>query len=138
MVYVLKLECDKYYVGYTLNFHRRMEEHFSGNGSLWTQKYSPIECVEVIHGFELEEKYTTLRYMEKYGSENVRGGPWCKVDMSIPSQEQEIKKLLTGSSTKKPKKSSKLSNFDQYMKSSKRKKPNRRMANTLTLIYTPT
>ena len=80
--YILKLESNKYYVGKTENIEQRMIDHYSGQGSKWTQLYSPIEILEIfpfIHKWQ--ESYITLITMKKYGIENVRGGPWCMINM---------------------------------------------------------
>ena len=36
MIYVLKLENDKYYVGSTLDFEHRYNQHKTGNGAKYT------------------------------------------------------------------------------------------------------
>ena len=40
IVYILKLKNSKRYVGYTNNYKKRMEKHFSGKGSQVTRKIS--------------------------------------------------------------------------------------------------
>jgi DNA primase len=40
-VYVLRLEDDCFYIGFSRNLDRRIKEHFSGNGSVWTKKHKP-------------------------------------------------------------------------------------------------
>ncbi len=75
MIYVLKLENNKWYVGKTRCLKRRLKEHFSGRGAKWTQLHAPLECVEI--SFIIDEKTMTLNYMKKYGWENVRGYCWC-------------------------------------------------------------
>lgn len=79
-VYVLKLENDKYYVGRSGNVKTRMKHHFESDGCEWTKLHKPISVVETIEncdGFD-EEKYM-LKYMSKYGIDNVRGGSVCQV-----------------------------------------------------------
>lgn len=53
----------------------RLESHFISNGSSWTKKYIPIKVIELIPDCDDydEDKYT-LKYMQKYGINNVRGG----------------------------------------------------------------
>lgn len=83
-VYVLKLACGKYYVGKTnLDVSARFQQHLRNYGSEWTSKYQPIKIEKVIKNADSfdEDKYT-LMYMEKYGVENVRGGPYCRVKLS--------------------------------------------------------
>lgn len=74
-VYVLKLENNCFYIGFTRNMERRMSEHFTGNGSVWTKKHKPISI-------ECEFKDKTLNYenfltegaIKKYGYKFIRGG----------------------------------------------------------------
>ena len=80
MIYVLKLEHSKYYIGITMNLNIRYAQHEQGSGAGWTKLYKPIKILEVIpHGTKELENQITLRYMELFGRENVRGGYYCKV-----------------------------------------------------------
>src|ERR1043165_4391174 len=84
VVYVLKCNNEKYYVGKTRrNVNTRFQEHRDGFGSEWTRKYRPIRIIEssVQATNNFLELTKTLEYMEKYGVENVRGGPYCQVDL---------------------------------------------------------
>ena len=82
-IYILQLENNKYYVGKTSNPSFRLGDHFSNNGSLWTKKYKPIKVLELIPDCDNydEDKYT-IKYMEKYGINNVRGGSFCNIQLS--------------------------------------------------------
>ena len=80
-VYILELENDKYYVGYTENFDSRMISHFGGNGSKWTKLHKPITILEVSRGGKNDEDKKTIDMMIKYGYQNVRGGRYCKCEM---------------------------------------------------------
>ena len=93
-IYVLKLEKNKYYVGRTTNFERRMKEHMLGNGSAWTRKYKPIKVEQIIKNANIfdEDRYVK-EYMAKYGIEQVRGGTYVneKLDeIQIYSLQKEI------------------------------------------------
>ena len=81
-IYALKLENNKYYIGKTNNPSFRIEDHFNSNGSLWTKKYTPIQLVELIPDCDDydEDKYT-IKYMDKYGIENVRGGSFVSIKL---------------------------------------------------------
>jgi hypothetical protein len=82
-IYVLQLEQNKYYIGKTTNIEFRLEDHFTSNGAAWTRKYKPIRVESIIadcDDFD-EDKYT-LKYMEKYGINNVRGGSFCEIKLS--------------------------------------------------------
>ena len=87
IVYVLKLQNNKYYVGYTddTNLDARMYRHKRGYGSSWTNKHKPIKLIRVIHNVDkLKEKQITIQYMKKYGYQNVRGYVWSS---SYPIQK---------------------------------------------------
>jgi predicted GIY-YIG superfamily endonuclease len=111
-VYVVQLEKDKFYVGYTEREDcERLMEHFEGGGAKWTQKYKPVQVIEIKDGTKEDENRITLEYMKKYGWFNVRGGNWCKLDMERPPIEltptlpPEIKSIkLVRERKKKPKK----------------------------------
>ena len=97
-IYVLKLVEGKYYIGMTRNMERRYREHKFGRGATWTNKYKPIEILET-HEYIDDRKFKgnysssklqkienrlTLKYMEKCGWNNVRGGSWCKYYIKEP------------------------------------------------------
>lgn len=87
-VYVLLLENDKYYIGFTnRDVDKRFTEHLSGKGAQWTKKYPMVDVVAITPGDETKEKELTLEYMQKYGWWNIRGGPWCQIDMEHPPLE---------------------------------------------------
>jgi len=81
MIYVLLCEEDKYYIGITYNLNIRIAQHISGSGAKWTRLYKPKKVIEIIHEgiTSTTENEVTLRYKELFGSENVRGGSYCKV-----------------------------------------------------------
>ncbi len=82
-IYILELQNNKYYVGKTNNINIRIEEHFTNNGSQWTQKYKPINILEVIPDFDDfdEDKYV-LKMMNEKGIKNVRGGSFSQINLS--------------------------------------------------------
>jgi ribosomal protein L37E len=82
MIYVLLLQENKFYVGYSERpIGERFIEHFNYRGSKWTTLYRPVQVLQVQPGGIEEENEMTLRMMDKYGWWNVRGGYWCQVDM---------------------------------------------------------
>ena len=85
-VYILELEENKFYIGWSEFLMRRLDEHFTMDGSLWTKKYKPISVIAVRQGDKELEKTITVKYMKEKGFENVRGGPWCKLEYkTIPN-----------------------------------------------------
>ena len=99
-IYVLKLKSNKYYIGKTNNPDIRLDSHFNSNGSEWTKLYKPIEVNELIPDCDPfdEDKYT-LKYMEKEGIDNVRGGSFCKIELS-DEQIKLINQMIKGASDK--------------------------------------
>lgn len=98
-IYVLQLENGKFYVGRSNNVSIRIDNHFiddNSKKSAWTIKYKPIRIVETIHNCDVfdEDKYV-LKYMNKYGIDNVRGGTFSQVVLSDTSVET-INKMLRG------------------------------------------
>ena len=94
-IYVLKLQQNKYYIGKTNNPDVRIDNHFQSNGSQWTKKYKPIHLIEIIadcDNFD-EDKYT-IKYMEKYGINNVRGGSFCQINLS-DNNISTLKQIIT-------------------------------------------
>ena len=82
-IYILKLQRGKYYIGKSNQVKNRINEHFNSYGSGWTKKYKPVKVVETIKNCDKfdEDKYT-LKYMEKYGINNVRGGSFTRIQLN--------------------------------------------------------
>jgi hypothetical protein len=99
-IYILQLELNKYYIGKTNNPDIRLDSHFNSNGSEWTKIYKPIKVYELISDCDSydEDKYT-LKYMDKEGIDNVRGGSFCQVKLS-DEQIKLINQMIKGASDK--------------------------------------
>ena len=82
LVYVLKLEDDCYYVGYSSNLNIRLCDHFNGKGSKWTMLHKPISIYSVCMGGTTTENRITLDMINKFGYNKVRGGNWCKLKVT--------------------------------------------------------
>ena len=94
-LYILKLAKGKYYVGLTTDLERRLEEHFSGlgDGSAWTEMYPPVKLLQIKRDCTVEDETNyTLQYMRQYGSNNVRGGAFCGID--LPSSTHEMQRQI--------------------------------------------
>ena len=99
IIYILELNNSKYYIGKTDNFENRLQQHISMKGSKWTKKYKFKKLIDKINSNDsFDEMKYTLIYMSKYGIENVRGGPWCKIDIS--DSISSIQHILNSSSDK--------------------------------------
>jgi hypothetical protein len=87
-IYVLECMDGKYYVGRTGNLDKRLELHSSGRGSFWTRKYPMKSVIEVLKNADKfdEDKYV-LKYMDKYGVENVRGGSYSQMVLNNDLQK---------------------------------------------------
>jgi predicted GIY-YIG superfamily endonuclease len=87
-IYILKLENEKYYVGKTNNLIERLNNHYYGNGSYWTCKYRPVTIIDVIDcKSKFDENNYTKEYMIKYGLNNVRGGAYSNIELTLSQRE---------------------------------------------------
>ncbi len=93
-IYVLELVDSRYYVGRTCNFIQRMEEHFTGEGSIYTKKYKPIKIIEVIEEkSKYDERDKTIEYMDMYGWKKVRGYAWCGIELTKKPKIRNIDEI---------------------------------------------
>ncbi|HBK9529098.1 TPA: GIY-YIG nuclease family protein [Escherichia coli] len=83
-VYVLKLENEKWYVGYTKNILGRIKEHAMGIGAEWTKTNKPIQLVNFFIGDHKIERRFTEELMIKFGWQNVRGARWTANEILCP------------------------------------------------------
>ena len=81
-IYALRLVKGKYYIGKTNNPCFRLDTHFNSRGSVWTKLYKPIEVIELVSNCDNydEDKYT-MKYMDRYGIDNVRGGSFVSLKL---------------------------------------------------------
>jgi len=83
-IYILKLQNKKYYVGRSKNVFVRIQQHKDGEGAEWTKIHQFVKLKKIVEGKNpFSEDYYTLKMMSKYGIDNVRGGSFCKINLSI-------------------------------------------------------
>ena len=82
-VYVLRLEDDCLYVGYTTDPEVRIPSHFLGRGAQWTALHKPVGIKSIQPGDTQLENCLTLALMCQFGWQKVRGGIYCDVNMTI-------------------------------------------------------
>jgi cellular nucleic acid-binding protein len=81
-IYVLRLQGGKYYVGKSENVAKRYQQHLAGSGSAWTKLHRPVSLVKTIENVSpFQEDAITKEYMEKYGTDNVRGGCYTQIEL---------------------------------------------------------
>lgn len=99
-LYVLACEGGRYYVGVSANVDQRIASHFGGEGCAWTQKYPVIRTILVrpIQNSH-DENNTTKDYMTKYGIDNVRGGAYAQVELSVGERRVLEKELCSVSAS---------------------------------------
>jgi hypothetical protein len=99
-IYILELDNTKYYIGKTSNIDIRLEQHFHLLGSEWTKKHKPKKVFQIIPNCDNfdEDKYT-LKFMEQYGIDNVRGGSFCELKLT-EDNVTTIKKMIYSSTDK--------------------------------------
>jgi len=100
IIYVLKCMSDKkqnkFYVGRceSHRFETRMKEHEMGRGSSFTQLFSPVCVTESYQTQDVfEEDRKVIALMQKYGTENVRGGTYSSIQLPqhlIQSVQQQL------------------------------------------------
>jgi hypothetical protein len=96
-IYVLKLQGGKYYVGKSTDVIGRYQQHLSGKGSAWTNKYKPISLLYSKSDVSpFEEDKVVKEYMSKYGIENVRGGTYTQVTLDAVQIEALNREMRGG------------------------------------------
>jgi predicted GIY-YIG superfamily endonuclease len=74
VVYVLGLEDDCFYVGWTRDLEKRLAEHKTGKGSKWTKQHKYKELITVLPGDTRLENKIAKKWINRYGYDRVRGG----------------------------------------------------------------
>lgn len=88
IVYVLRLEHNKYYIDRTgQNPQEEFQKHLLNNNVYdWTYRFKPIEIIEIFENIEeVDEDFEnkiTKKYMNEYGIHNVRGGSYRSYQLS--------------------------------------------------------
>lgn len=99
-IYVLKLHDEKYYIGKTDNLETRLNAHYNCTGSSWTQKYPAVQTLETVETDDpFDEDKITLKYMEKYGIDNVRGGTFCRINLTV-HEKNTITQMIHGNTNR--------------------------------------
>lgn len=82
-IYILLLNNNKYYVGRTGNIRNRLDKHFNGDGSLWTKIHKPKSIINIFQSYDkYDENTMTLKMMDEYGIDNVRGASFCTRELT--------------------------------------------------------
>ncbi|KAI9016950.1 hypothetical protein BC832DRAFT_893 [Gaertneriomyces semiglobifer] len=93
-LYILELECFKFYIGRSADPDERIGAHFAGRGLEWTRIFKPNRVRVRRPLIDLhDEDNTTLDYIAQYGIENVRGGSWCQ-RVLMPAQIDAIQRQV--------------------------------------------
>jgi hypothetical protein len=87
-LFILKLECKKYFIGLTTEIQQDINKLSSSN---WVKKYKPQEMLLFIEDCNDIDKYVIL-YMQKYGINNVRGGTYSDILLNSECIEK-LKKI---------------------------------------------
>lgn len=82
-VYVLELEDDCFYVGYSASPEIRVASHFLGRGAQWTLLHKPVGIKSIQPGDTQLENCLTIALMCKFGFQKIRGGRFLDVNMTI-------------------------------------------------------
>ena len=80
VVYILKLQHGKFYIGFTENIGLRLLQHLQGKGAIWTTLYRVESLLHLyLHVSQVEEWRLTLEWIKRYGREHVRGAGFCRI-----------------------------------------------------------
>jgi hypothetical protein len=74
VVYVLELKNSKFYIGSTSDLCKTIDEHVAKTFCEWTRINEYQDVFETFEGDRSDENKTVIRYMDKHGVDNVRGG----------------------------------------------------------------
>lgn len=82
-IYILKLQGGNYYIGKSSDPQARIQQHFEGRGSGWTQLHKPVKVEKIIKGTSAfdEDRYVK-EYMAKHGINKVRGGSYVAANLN--------------------------------------------------------
>lgn len=92
-IYILECEQGKYYVGRSAYARQRILSHFNKRGSEWTKLYKPKRIISSFVGDAFDEEKYTLKTMETYGVDNVRGGSYCAIVLS-PADKAKARQTI--------------------------------------------
>jgi hypothetical protein len=86
-VYVLQLKGGFIYVGQSSNIERRIQQHLSGKGAMFTKRHKPTGVVlprlgKVEGAGDSGERQEVLLQMRKHGMHRVRGWKYCNDKLS--------------------------------------------------------
>lgn len=76
-VYLLQLEGNRFYVGFTRDLTRRLQQHFAGEGSIATRQYRPVRVLLTAPGTLATEKAWYEACRDHWGEGRVRGAYRC-------------------------------------------------------------
>lgn len=82
-IYVIRQDCGKYFIGKTNTPNITLgdiQKMAKTQNHKWLLNYKPIQIQEIIHSLDAwDEDKITLKYMDKYGIDNVRGGSFNSI-----------------------------------------------------------
>lgn len=86
-IYVIRQECGKYFIGKTNTPNitiTEIQELAKKQNQKWILIYRPVIIHELIHSLDAwDEDKITLKYMDKFGIDNVRGGSFNMISLSL-------------------------------------------------------
>lgn len=86
--YVLLLEDDIYYIGYTKHLYNRLVTHFNQykDSAKIIKLHKPVKIIEVIRNRNMhDENQLTNKYIKKYGRNHVYGSYKCSLNPNYDS-----------------------------------------------------
>lgn len=98
LLFVIKCQEEKYYLGLAHSFVSIFFKHFENHDNIpWMDIYKPIKLLHIEHFFNLKMlNNCVIYYMYIYGIENVRGGIYSDLILNL-NQYNEITKQINES-----------------------------------------
>ena len=81
ILFVVKLQNNKYYLGLSNNLTEIFNEHLYNKYNIeWMNLFKTLKILSVSYNYNFEMlNNTVIEYMNTYGIENVRGGSYSNV-----------------------------------------------------------
>lgn len=89
-IYVLKLENDCWYVGWTKDPRKRTGKHFHNPRIEWVRRNRALDIAYQFYGTKRDEHLATLQLAHVFGIDKVRGGSYCVTDQ--PYKQENLPK----------------------------------------------
>jgi len=95
LLFVIKCQEEKYYLGLSKNFVSIFFKHLENQDNIpWMNMYKPMKLMHIEHFFNVKMlDNCVIYYMYIYGIENVRGGIYQNIILNLNQYNEITKKI---------------------------------------------